>query len=529
MPPFVVPFILMAIVLLLRLLLMGFLDIIDDEAYHWTWAQYLNISYFDHPGIVGWSIRPFTSMFGHSPFVLRIPGMLYLLGILVFVYRLSLEMFTQRTAAWTALMVLFVPLWGFASLGTLPDVPLGFFWIAAAYIFWQGVREDGKAWSTRTTWLCLGIVMGLGMNSKLTCSLIGLGMGLYLLTSPKSRRQLLTPWPYVATAITFVMMFPIFYWNSNNSWATFRYQFMRRHTEDFGANWGRWWEFIGIQSIFMSPGIYVFMIFVFFLALFRWKDIHFRLLWCLASPALMIFYYQPLWAAYKPHWSGPSYLLLFILSMAVFIEGLGAVKACNRWIASVCVIFLVPLNLLYIPLLTPVIPRIVQASVKNLEWEPKNDFSNEFYGWTEAGKFVLSLAERIQQESGVKPLIGAQRYELISQLTWGLARATTATGNKVSFDVQRPLVWAITNESNQFYYDQFAHREWIWGKDFLIVNNDKYPRNPMDFADFDSCEKTELPIYRKAFDSAGYLFPEEESVLARTFFIFHCKNLKHIH
>ncbi len=506
-------------IILFRLMVMAFIDPIDDETYHWSWAQYLNFSYFDHPGMVAWVIRPFTDLLGHSPFVLRLPGFFLVLGICFLLHRLGREIFSEQVGQWAAVLLFFVPLWGFAGLGTLPDVPLAFFWLLVFYFFWQTVRPDSHRWSVQQGWLSIGVAMGLGMNSKLTCCLIGVGMGLYLLTDSSSRKQLLTPWPWIATSVTFLLMSPIFVWNQKNSWATFQYQFVRRHTEDYGANWGRWFEFLGQQAALMSPGFYLFLIVTFFVCLFRFRDFRYRLIWCLAAPALLLFYYQPLFAAYKPHWSGPSYLILFLAALALFFEGFWKFRPRSMWIAIPVSFFLILMSFLFLPLFTPIITRVASAKVPS--FEPKYDYSNEFYGWVVAAK----KAEELQKIWGAQ-LLGAQRYELVSQLTWAVTRNHELRGEKTVFDVANPVVWSLANESNQFFYDQVSHRDKIWGKSAVIVNNDKYPRDPRDFADFESCEKVDLPVYRRAWSPHVLTEPGPDGVHARTFYIWHCKNLR---
>ena len=41
---------------LLRLFLAGHFGLTEDEAYYWTWAQRLDVGYFDHPPMIAWWI-----------------------------------------------------------------------------------------------------------------------------------------------------------------------------------------------------------------------------------------------------------------------------------------------------------------------------------------------------------------------------------------------------------------------------------------------------------------------------------------
>jgi hypothetical protein len=421
--------------------------------------------------------------------------LLMTLGIVGLVYKLGKDLFSEQVAKLASLLIFAIPLWGFASLGTMPDLPLAFFWLLIVYFFWQSVKPEtanSKPWSVKKSWLLIGIAMGLGMNSKLTCCLIGLGMGLYLTLTPRVRKHLLTPWPYVAILITFLMMAPVLWWNAQNDWATFEYQFLRRHNEARGIDFTRWLQFIGYQLVFMSPGIYVLMFGAFFAGLFRWSQDRWRFIFCLTLTALALFYYQPLMSAYKPHWSGPAYMILLFGACALFYES----RFKKIWF-SFCGFFLVLFGLLYIPLVTPIIPKIHFAiNGPSAKWNPTWDFSNEFYGWLELGEHVKKLRDEKILTSSTPVAFGAQRYELISQLTW-------ATKEKV---------WQLTHETDQFHFDQpAADKEKLIGQNVIIVNNDKYPRDPLEVSLFDSCEKSEFPFYRGEY-------------LARTFYIYFCKN-----
>lgn len=497
--------------LVLRLCIMFNVGLIDDEAYHWTWAKNLNYSYFDHPGFVAWAIWPFTQIFGDVEWAIRLPGLLMYLGILFFIYQTGKDIFSEQVARWATVLTLLIPLWGFASLGTLPDVPLGLFWIINVWIFWQSVRPDAKRWSPMQAWLLIGFFMGLGMNSKLTCCLLGLGMGLFLLVTPRVRHHLLTPWPYLGAVLTFVLMTPVFYWNAQHDWASFHYQFLSRHQEARGVDFTRWLQFWSYQWLFMSPMIYFLMLLTLLKGVLTFsKDEKFRFILLLPLPSLLIFYWQPLHSAYKPHWSGPAYMILLFGATQIFLQGFTIGKrtllnAKSKVVAVLAAITLLPFQLIYIPLFTPVIPQLHQKFFPQDEWVAKHDFTNEFYGWKEVGEQIKSMRQQAQTHTDKPIHFAAQRYELISQLTWG----------------SKEKVWQLCQDRDQFKYDQpDSEKSKLMGDDFIIVNNDKYAGDPQDLARFDHCTRSEFPFFRTALNG--------EKILARLFHIYYCQNFQGI-
>ena len=58
-------------VVLLRLLFSGPFELLHEEAYYWLFSRFPDIGYLDHPPMVGWLIRFFTSLLGQSEFAVR--------------------------------------------------------------------------------------------------------------------------------------------------------------------------------------------------------------------------------------------------------------------------------------------------------------------------------------------------------------------------------------------------------------------------------------------------------------------------
>jgi dolichol-phosphate mannosyltransferase len=168
--------------------------------------------------------------------------------------------------------------------------------------------------------------------------------------SPKSRKQLLTPWPWLGILISVLFLAPVLTWNLNHDWPSFKFQFRDRH-QGGGFDPKRWLGYLGTQIGLLSPGVYVATIFTFVTAAFRLKDPRWRLLFCLALPGFLLFYPQPLWADYKPHWMGPFYFILILGLGSVWAEGLSLFdkqlvnpfSAKMKWAIAG---FLIPMNLL---------------------------------------------------------------------------------------------------------------------------------------------------------------------------------------
>jgi len=90
---------------LFRLVYLQPVELLHEEAYHWLYAWNLDLSYLDHPPMVGWLIWLGTQIFGHSEFGVRFPAWILGIGSSVFLYLLTRRLFDRLTAA-TALLLI---------------------------------------------------------------------------------------------------------------------------------------------------------------------------------------------------------------------------------------------------------------------------------------------------------------------------------------------------------------------------------------------------------------------------------------
>lgn len=478
--------------------------LIDDEAYHWSWSQHLMLSYYDHPGLIAWLNYISTKIFGDTLLGVRLPSFLCYVGTAFFCYKLGKDLFGEKAGAFTVLMLLFSPFWGLGGYVASPEPPFMLCWILASWIFWQGMRPDSYRWPAKKTWICLGLVLGLGLNAKFIMVLLAPGFGLYLLATPKRRRDLLTPWPWVGVLIATLICLPIFIWNIEFDWPGFKYQFHDRHSGDSFSlvRWLGWW---GSQWLLMTPLLYPMLMTAFYVAFKRFKLAPWRFILCLSLPSLLVFYPQPLMADYKPHWSGASYLILCLGAGALWSQGL---EYRHRWLIlpesprlkwSFIILFSFLNLLIYSPFAYPFWPKVYRALHPKGEWSVRYDLSNEFHGWEELGAFINRRQREIHAESGQKPFIAGLRYETTAQTYWGTK--------------QKTYMLSLTRSHYTIVHQHLNEWSQNYGLDALIVTTEKYQDNPKEFAKFDRCESEEFKTYR-------------EDEVSRIFTLWHCTNFQ---
>ncbi len=493
------------VILVLRAIFALNIGFVDDDAYHWTWTQDLDWSYFDHPGMIAWLEKITTTLFGSNQLGIRLPSYICFSTVVYLLWKLTRDLFDESAATFAAAVVLFSPLWGLGGFVSSPEPPFMLCWVLALMVFWNGVREDDKRWSTRKTWLWLGLIMGVGFNSKLPTVFLAPGFGLYLLTTPKRRRDLLTVWPWIGVLIAALCLAPILYWNYKYDWPTFRFQFHDRHTGG-GFDFMRWLGFLGAQIGLLSPGVFVAVWLALIASVQKFKEARWKFLFCMSLPSFVVFYPQPLWADFKPHWMGPAYFILLMGVGALWSQGWTwgmhqwirpRSAKIKWWIAG----FLIPINfLIYAPAVYPWVPKVVRAIAPQSHWELKNDVSNELFGWPEAGQEILKWQNEIAQNTGKRPFLAAHRYEMTAQ-TW------KATSQRTYMLSHTRSHYTVTTTEAQYSL--------LKGQDALLIGNDKYEVDPQEFAQFDSCEQREFKFYR-------------QDELSRIFILHWCKNFQGI-
>ncbi|WP_299671056.1 glycosyltransferase family 39 protein [uncultured Polaribacter sp.] len=202
-----------------RLLLLPFMGLMPQDAYYYLYGQNLSLSYFDHPGMIGYILRAFTDTFGQTVFVVKFADFTITSLTILSFYKLScyfLSKNRQHKAFILFASTIFVSILSFNST---PDVPLLLFWTLSLICLYKAIFEE-KKWF----WILGGIAMGLAFNSKYTAILLQIGLFAFLLFSNKYRKLLFSPWLWVSIIISVAITFPVWYWNYKNEFASFVFQ-----------------------------------------------------------------------------------------------------------------------------------------------------------------------------------------------------------------------------------------------------------------------------------------------------------------
>ena len=399
-------------VLILKLILMGCVNLIPEEAYYWNYAQHLDWGYLDHPPMVAWLIWLSTTIFGKSELSVRFPAYICWLIAAVFMFRLTLNLYDRPAAFRAVLLLAVLPIYFGLGFFMTPDAPLCAAWAGCLYFL-----ERALVTQDRRSWWGVGLCVGLGMLPKYTIALLDLGILMFLLIDRRSRRWLVQPESYVA-AITATLLFsPVILWNMRNEWMSFVFQGSNRWT---GVHEFSLYFLVGTILLLLTPVGLLGIVQV--LLPPRWQGVRAeqidpkgqKYLWSVTftlAPLSVFVIYSFL---FKPkfNWTAPIWLATIPLLAWKMAPSLGQIKGSlvkfirQLWMPTIIALLFIHGGFFYYVSLG--LPGAGPMRAGRL-----------FGEWRALAKSVEEIERRVELETGSKPVIaGMDRNFISSELSF---------------------------------------------------------------------------------------------------------------
>jgi 4-amino-4-deoxy-L-arabinose transferase-like glycosyltransferase len=174
-------FLLIIIGIIIRCLIASGIELGNDEVYYWTYSQYLQWNYFDHPPLVALLIRltTFNLSLERFEFFVRLGSIICSAFATYFLYKTVSNIDTERTGLIAALLYN-ASFYGSIITGVfiLPDSPQMFFWTASLLVLSKLIRTKKPVVSQ---WALFGVLVGLTIMSKIHGVFIWTGLLLYII------------------------------------------------------------------------------------------------------------------------------------------------------------------------------------------------------------------------------------------------------------------------------------------------------------------------------------------------------------
>ncbi|WP_088324887.1 glycosyltransferase family 39 protein [Polaribacter tangerinus] len=306
---------------LFRLLLLPFMGLMPQDAYYYLYGQNLSLSYFDHPGMIGYILRAFTEVFGSTVFVVKFADFVITSLTILSFYKLSgyfLSKKRQEIAIILLVSTLFISILSFNST---PDVPLLLFWTLSIIALYKAIFEE-KKWF----FIVAGIAMGLAFNSKYTALLLQIGLIGFILISNRYRKLIISPWLWLGIITSVIITFPVWYWNYQNEFASFAFQSSERTNSisKFEISPTNFLGAIGHQLFLLLPVLFI----TFILFTFKYiKRVFTRFKFPSSKTLFLLAFFIPTFIGFlsitpiywvKLNWLMPSYISGIVLAAMFF-------------------------------------------------------------------------------------------------------------------------------------------------------------------------------------------------------------------
>lgn len=408
--PFTLALLILAAFTLLRFFHAGAFMLVPDETNYWQWGRHLDWGYHDQAPMIGWLIRFFCEIMGHTEQAVRMPSILGMGIAGLYMTLTARRWYGEDAALATALLTQSVLLFQVGGILSTADGIQAAGWAGATYHVARAYEEN--SWSQ---WLTGGFWFGFGLLSKFTMVLFGLFAFGYGLFSREHRKRLAGIRPWAAVLLGSLMFLPVILWNASNNWNSLRHvAHLGGADEKTPFTLKYFFEYLGSEMGLITPIIFILVLFA-WVGAFR-KDApgekwirHY--LMATSLPMILFFALLSLKARIYGNWPAAGYLAAAVLAAAFFGPKTPAPqtpfyrRGRKLWPWAIGS-GLVLTALLLIHVLSPILP--IPPDKDRAAYETRD--------WDLLGEQVLEMAQTMPQAS--ETFFFGIRYQIASELAF---------------------------------------------------------------------------------------------------------------
>ena len=363
-------FLLIFIILCIRIVGLYFspLEVQGDEAQYWYWSTYFDWGYYSKPPLVAWIIGLFTSIFGNSIFILKLPSLLAHFLTSLVLFNLS-KVFNRNTeeSLWLSITYLLFFAVSLSSNIISTDPFLLLFWSSSLLFFKICLnKKTFKNIILTSIFVALGFYAKYAMIYFFLCSII-------LILFTDNKKELIKS-ILIISFFVLILISPHLYWLYSTNWVTFI------HTGD-NFNWN--------ASLYNFEQLFNFIVSQFFI-----------------STPIILFIFIQQFSKTKKFIQSYSFEISYSLPILVLITAQSFISRANANWSSVAFIgvSMIAVNILYknykkIFLLNTAIGLVVLILVSIFIINPPNISPfNKLQGMKDAAKEIQFLDESLNTD-----------------------------------------------------------------------------------------------------------------------------------
>jgi undecaprenyl-diphosphatase len=384
----------------------------EDEAYYWEWSRRLDVGYYDQGPMIAWWMRAFCALLGETVLGIRLGAAVASAALMAVGCATAARVFGPRAAIWSVAALSVTPLAMAGGFIFTYDILQVLFWALAIHALI--LARERPAW-----WLPAGVWLGLGLLSKLTMALFVPCALLYLLTTPERRRELRTPWPWLAALIGLLIFAPNLLWQAEHRWATFDHMRNLSQASQGKDALGRVGDLLGAQAALLSP--ILFLLCIVALVWSARSAVRHRLpgawmLWCFSAPVLLFFLATAIRGKVLGNWPAVGWYGATLLLPAW--AGLSDMAAQPRPRAAS---WLLPIGMASSLLLSAlaVLPELPDALGFRIPADIRRQ-SDKMLGGPELAAAIMAAKAELEAELGEPVRVAANQYQEASRAAFHL-------------------------------------------------------------------------------------------------------------
>jgi 4-amino-4-deoxy-L-arabinose transferase-like glycosyltransferase len=469
-----------AFLILIRLFFISIIGIMPQDAYYDFYAQHLDLSYYDHPPMIAYLLRLFTTLFGKKVFALKLADTTVTLLTLVSFYQLAKKFLSKHKASQATILLLSTLMISILSLISTPDVPLMLCWTISLNFLHEALFKKKNIY-----WVWAGLFTGLSFDSKYTAVFLIIGLIGFLLFSDSYRKILFSRWLIIYLFSFAISILPVVWWNVQNGFASFKFQSQGRAEEGIHFDFRGFAGVVGHQSGILLPFLFFSLIYFLYKLL---KKYGVRLARIPTDQFFLLCFFIPLFLGFF----GLSFIYWVKLNwmMPAYISGIiWIVRFWNlRWLRYQ-IIFSVVLHL------------VLSVEILFYVFPIRSD--DTWYGWPE----LSSKVQAIQKQYPDAFIFSADDYKTSAVLNFYLDQMVYAKNIVGERALQFDFIGTDLQALN--------------GRNAIFIDSD--PR----FQSLENEHKILPPVYYEHFDSITPLDPiliEKNGKVVRKFLVFLCSN-----
>ncbi len=427
---------LIASLAIIRLAVSPFFDLGVDEAHYALYASHLDISYFDHPPLIGWMQWLFISIFGENNFAIRLSAIILGSVATYFLYLLIFNISKDKNISFIATLSLSGSLmFNALFLMSMPDTIL-FALIIPIIIYTIKIYKEPNFKS----WAIFGFLLGLAGLAKYTAVLFIIPIVLFFIIK-KQFSFFKDKNFYLSIIIALITILPVIIWNIEHDFISFTYQ-SDHVIGSSKINFFYLSQSLAAQFIAYNP----FLVFFSFYGLyksFKSKNDYLFLSALFGLVLISFFTYASLYKPALPHWSALFYMIF--IPIGIYFALLNHNQKLNKFINFSIAFGIILSSIVYIELVFKIIP-----------FPDYNSPHRDIYGFD----IILEKANKEIKDN---------KQEVLAVSNWTLASRAIYYNQKYKSDI-----FLIDKR-----YDQFD----IWeknskiGKDILFIGTKLFTVN----------------------------------------------------